>query len=125
VGAPYNVSLPERDETPVRLPHEIRARYYVLEDKRVGTEAFEASFVELSAHVGLMRSRRRLRSLSNLKIEFEAAPDTEAFLPELYAKVVDVRGEGDDSAYVVRFTSVPLDVEGWIRGLVGAAPGRV
>jgi len=125
VGAPYEVSLPEREEAPVRLPQEIRARYYVLEDKRVGTEAFDASFVELSVHLGLMRSRRRLRTLSNLKIEFEAAPDTDAFLPELYAKVVDVRGDGDDSTYAVRFTSVPLDVESWIKGLVGVAPGRV
>jgi adenylate cyclase len=124
VGAPYEVSLPEREEAPLRLPQEIRARYYVLEDKRVGTEAFDASFVELSVHVGLMRSRRRLRTLSNLKIEFEAAPETDAFLPELYAKVVDVRGDGDDSTYVVRFTSVPLDVESWIKGLVGVAPGR-
>jgi adenylate cyclase len=124
VGAPYDVALPEREETPVRLPQEIRARYYVLEDKRVGTEAFDATFAELSVHVGLMRSRRRLRSLSNLKIEFEAAPDTDAFLPELYAKVVHTRGEGDEGVYVVRFTSVPFDVEAWIRGLVGVAPGR-
>jgi adenylate cyclase len=124
IGLPYDVSLPEREGAPVRLPYEIRARYYVLEDKRVGTEAFESSFSELSIHVGLMRSRRRLRSLSNLKIEFEAAPGTEAFLPELYAKVVDARGDGDDLTYVVRFTSVPQDVESWIKGLVAGAPGR-
>jgi adenylate cyclase len=124
IGSPYDVSLPEREAAPVRLPYEIRARYYVLEDKRVGTEAFEASFAELSVQVGLMRSRRRLRTLSNLKIEFEAAPATDAFLPELYAKVVDVRGDGDDSIYVVRFTSVPLDVESWIKGLLGVAPSR-
>jgi class 3 adenylate cyclase len=125
VGSPYDVSLPEREAALVRLPYEIRARYYVLEEKRVGTEAFDASFAELSVQLGLMHSRRRLRTLSNLKIEFEAAPETEAFLPELYAKVVDVRGDGDDSTYVVRFTSVPLDVENWIKGLVGVAPGRV
>ncbi len=124
VGSPYDVSLPEREAALVRLPYEIRARYYVLEEKRVGTEAFDASFAELSVQLGLMHSRRRLRTLSNLKIEFEAAPETEAFLPELYAKVVDVRGDGDDSTYVVRFTSVPLDVENWIKGLVGVAPGR-
>jgi class 3 adenylate cyclase len=124
VGAPYDVDLPEREEAPVRLTQEIRARYYVLEDKRVGTEAFDASFVELSVHLGLMRSRRRLRTLSNLKIEFEAAPETDAFLPELYAKVVDVRGDGDEASYVVRFTSVPMDVESWIKGLFGAFPGR-
>jgi adenylate cyclase len=124
VGWPYEVSLPEREGALVRLPYEIRARYYVLEDKRVGTEAFDASFGELSVQVGLMRSHRRLRTLSNLKIEFEAAPETEAFLPELYAKVVDVRGDGDDATYVVRFTSVPLDVENWIKGLVGVVPGR-
>ena len=125
IGSPYGVSLPEREGAPVRLPHEIRARYYVLEDKRVGTEAFDASFAELSVQMGLMRSRRRLRTLSNLKIEFEAAPETGAFLPELYAKVVDARGDGDDSIYVVRFTSVPFDVENWIKGLLGVAPGRV
>jgi adenylate cyclase len=124
IGSPYDVSLPEREGAPVRLPYEVRARYYVLEDKRVGTEAFDASFAELSVQVGLMRSRRRLRTLSNLKIEFEAAPETGAFLPELYAKVVDARGEGDDTVYVVRFTSVPVDVEGWIKGLLGVAPGR-
>jgi adenylate cyclase len=125
IGAPYDASLPEREGAPVRLPHEVRARYYVLEDKRVGTEAFDASFAELSAQVGHMRSRRRLRTLSNLKIEFEAAPETNAFLPELYAKVVDARENKDDTVYVVRFTSVPYDVENWIKGLLGVGSGKV
>jgi class 3 adenylate cyclase len=124
IGAPYDASLPEREGAPVRLPYEVHARYYVLEDKRVGTEAFDASFAELSAQVGHMRSRRRLRTLSNLKIEFEAAPETNAFLPELYAKVVDARENKEDTIYVVRFTSVPYDVETWIKGLLGVAPGK-
>jgi adenylate cyclase len=121
VGAPYDVALPEPDDVPVRLPQEIKARYRVLEEKRVGTEAFMASFAELSVHGGLMRSRRRLRSLSNLKVEFEAFPGSGTYLPELYAKVVDSRGEGDDMTYGVRFTSVPVDVMGWIKGLVASA----
>jgi class 3 adenylate cyclase len=121
VGAPYHVSLPEPDDVPVRLPEPIRARYRVLEEKRVGTEAFEAWFDELSVHGGLMRSHRRLRPLSNLKVEFEGAPETASYLPELYAKVVDARGEGDDALYGVRFTSVPADVLGWIKGHVVSA----
>jgi adenylate cyclase len=124
VGAPYHVTLPEPDDVPVRLPEEIRARYRVLEEKRVGTEAFEAWFAELSVHGGLMRSRRRLRPLSNLKVEFEGAPETDSYLPELYAKVVDARGEGDEATYGVRFTSVPADVMGWIKGLVASAIER-
>jgi hypothetical protein len=63
--------------------------------------------------------------LSNLKIEFEAAPETNAFLPELYAKVVDARENKDDTVYVVRFTSVPYDVENWIKGLLGVGSGKV
>jgi class 3 adenylate cyclase len=124
VAAPYHVSLPEPDDVPVPLPQQIRARYRVLEEKRVGTEAFESFFAELSVHGGLMRSRRRLRPLSNLKVEFEGLPDSGSYLPELYAKVVDARGEGEETLYGVRFTSVPADVLGWIKGLVVSALER-
>jgi hypothetical protein len=50
-------------------------------------------------------------------VEFEARPNR-PYLPELYAKVVDVAGEGDDALYGVRFTSVPPTCESWIKGHV-------
>jgi adenylate cyclase len=116
----FDVFLPEREDRPVRLASPIAASYHVLEDKRVGSESYQALFTELSTWGGLMQSDRRLRPLSNLKLQFE--PPEGLKLPgDVYAKVVDARGDDQELLYL-RFTSVPPAVDAWLKGLAPKRP---
>ena len=91
---------------------------HVVVGKRVEAEAFGGRLVELAVHGGTLLTPRRLRPLSNLKLEMRPLGRAPV---ELYAKVVHVTAE---SSVTVRFTSLPADVEAWLRGLIDAARGR-
>ena len=102
-------ALPDAAEEAVPLPDAIRALCHVVEGKRVDAEAFGAEVIELSSHGATVLSPRRLRPLSNLKLEFRPAGQDPV---EIYAKVVSVAPGG---SVTVRFTSLPAKVEGWLR----------
>ena len=63
----------------------------------------------------MLLTPRRLRPLSNLKLEIRPPGRPSV---ELYAKVVHVSPDG---AMGVRFTSLPTEVEVWLRERVEAA----
>ena len=109
------VSLPARAEAFVALATELPLTYSVMAGKTVGAETFTGGFVEISASGGVLRSPRRLRALSDLKMTLKPAGRPEA--PELYAKVVGTRG-AQGELFRVRFTSVPSEVEALLRGLL-------
>jgi hypothetical protein len=90
----------------------------VVVDKRVEAEAFGVRFVELSGNGGTLLAPRRLRPLSNLKVEMRPLGHPPV---ELYAKVVAVAADG---SVAVRFTALPVAVEAWLRGVVEAARAR-
>ena len=110
------VSLPTRAEAFVALAAELPLTYSVMAGKTVGAETFTGGFVEISASGGVLRSPRRLRALSDLKMTLKPAGRPEA--PELYAKVVGTRGTQGE-LFRVRFTSVPSEVEALLRSLLG------
>jgi adenylate cyclase len=110
--------LPDAAEEAVALKEPILALCHVVEGKRVEAEAFGARVVELSPHGASILSPRRLRPLSNLKLELRP----EGRQPvELYAKVVSVAPDGTVAA---RFTSLPAEVNRWLRDVVADARGR-
>jgi adenylate cyclase len=114
VGAQH---LPDAAEEAVALAEPILALCHVVEGKRVEAEAFGARVVELSPHGASLLSPRRLRPLSNLKLELRP----EGRQPvELYAKVVS---EAPDGTVAVRFTSLPAEVNRWLRDVVAEARG--
>jgi adenylate cyclase len=110
--------VPDASEEAVALPEPLNVLCHVVVGKRVEAEAFGGRFVELAVHGGTLLTPRRLRPLSNLKLEMRPAGRAPV---ELYAKVVNVTPE---SSITVRFTSLPTDVEAWLRGLIEAARGR-
>jgi adenylate cyclase len=110
--------LPDAAEEAVALPEPILALCHVVEGKRVEAEAFGARVVELSPHGASVLSPRRLRPLSNLKLELRP----EGRQPvELYAKVVSVAPDG---TVATRFTSLPAEVNRWLRDVVAEARRR-
>jgi adenylate cyclase len=110
--------LPDAPEEAVALPEAMTALCHVVVGKRVGAEAFGGRFVELSLRGGTLLVPRRLRALSNLKLELRPSGRGPV---EIYAKVVSV-AEGGSVA--VRFTALPTDVEAWLRGVIEAARSR-
>jgi class 3 adenylate cyclase/CheY-like chemotaxis protein len=110
--------VPDAQEEAVALPDPLNVLCHVVVGKRVEAEAFGGRLVELAVHGGTLLTPRRLRPLSNLKLEMRPLGRPPV---ELYAKVVHVAAE---SSVTVRFTSLPADVEAWLRGVIEAArPG--
>jgi adenylate cyclase len=107
--------VPTAPEEALPLAEPLTVLCHVVVGKRVEAEAFGGRFLELATHGGTLLTPRRLRPLSNLKLEMRPAGRSPV---ELYAKVVHVSGEG---TVTVRFTSLPADVESWLRGLIDAA----
>jgi adenylate cyclase len=110
--------LPDAPEEATPLPEPLPVLCHVVVGKRVEAEAFGGRVVELAVHGGTLITPRRLRLLSNLKLEMRPAGRAPV---ELYAKVVHVSGDGSVG---VRFTSLLADVEAWLRGLIDAARGQ-
>jgi class 3 adenylate cyclase len=110
--------VPEAQEEATPLPEPLNVLCHVVVGKRVEAEAFGGRLVELAVHGGTLITPRRLRALSNLKLELRPAGRGPV---ELYAKVV--HGAGDGSV-AVRFTSLPSEVEAWLRGIIAAARGE-
>jgi class 3 adenylate cyclase/CheY-like chemotaxis protein len=106
IGGEYNVSLSRGEEALRTLEREMPVRFWILEGKRVGDDAFEGAFVRLSATGAEVRSTTPLRALSNLKIEIQGRNGA-VVDGDLYAKVLGA----SDGGVRLRFTSVPPQVE--------------
>jgi class 3 adenylate cyclase len=110
--------VPDASEEAVALPEALNVLCHVVVGKRVEAETFGGRLVELAVHGGTLLTPRRLRPLSNLKLEMRAPGRSPV---ELYAKVVHASGDG---SVAVRFTSLPAEVEAWVRETITAARGR-
>jgi class 3 adenylate cyclase len=109
--------VPDASEEAVALPEPLNVLCHVVVGKRVEAEAFGGRLVDLGVHGGTLLTPRRLRPLSNLKLEMRAPGRPPV---ELYAKVIHVSGDG---SVTVRFTSLPTEVEAWVRETIEAARG--
>jgi hypothetical protein len=98
----------------VALRQPLNVLCHVVVGKKVESEAFGARLVELSGRGGVLLTPRRLRALSNLKLELRPLGRDPVVL---YAKVVLVSSDGSIG---VRFTSLPAEVEAWLHELVEA-----
>jgi hypothetical protein len=110
--------VPDASEEAVALPDPLNVLCHVVVGKRVEAEAFGGRLVDLALHGGTLLTPRRLRPLSNLKLELRAPGRPPV---EIYAKVVHASGDG---SVALRFTSLPAEVEAWVRETIDAARGR-
>jgi len=91
---------------------------HVVVGKRVQSEAFGGRLTELSLRGGSLLTPRRLRPLSNLKLELR--PPARGPL-EIYAKVVSVGGDG---SLGLRFTPLRQETQAWVEEVLADARGR-
>jgi class 3 adenylate cyclase len=110
--------VPDAQDEAVTLGDPLNVLCHVVAGKRVEAEAFGGRLVELAVHGATLLTPRRLRPLSNLKLEMRLPGHAPV---ELYAKVVHVSAEG---LVTVRFTSLLAEVEASVRELVDATRSR-
>ena len=122
VGGDQGAFLPERHDGFVPLPAPLAVEYSLLAGKSVGEETFAGAFLELGTTGGVLRSERRLRALSNLKMTLRKVEAGDRDCGEVYAKVVATQGENNE-LYRLRFTSVPVEAEACLRSLIDRAKG--
>jgi adenylate cyclase len=115
LGEAHVVTAPDEAVT---LPEPVNTLCHVVDGKRVEAEAFGARLVELSVQGGALLTPRRLRALSNVKLELRPAGRPPIIL---YAKVVHLSPDG---SVAVRFASLPTEVESALRELIEAAGGQ-
>jgi len=109
--------LPGAPEGLLPLAQPLNVLCHVVVGKRVQSEAFGGRLVELSVRGGSLLTPRRLRPLSNLKLELRP-PDHGPL--EIYAKVVHVSPDG---TVALRFTPLRPDTEAWVSELLSDVRG--
>jgi len=123
LGAPFNLSLPEKSVTLYLLPQPLPIRFTVLEEKFAGRTVHEGRLAALSNNEGGMESELALVPLSNLKIELQPLAGANPG-GEIYAKVIGPVA-GVSGRTRIHFTSVSPDLKVWMQqttARLGAAP---
>jgi len=100
----YEISLPVVDTELLPLGEPIAVRFTELQEKHIGTEFFEGSFVKLSKRSAELRTAHQAPALTNLKMRL--LPDGKEIPVDLYAKVTETLADG----LIVHFTAVPPEV---------------
>jgi class 3 adenylate cyclase len=108
IAGEYNLALERGVPELIDLSQQLPLRYALLEGKHVGREGLEGHIIRLSkqgAEVDLHARVDRFRDLKmNLKEVYE-----ELAVKDFYAKVISRSGK-EGSRYLIRFTSIPLEV---------------
>ena len=110
----YDLQLPTRQESLVRLKNPISIQYNMLDGKHMTGQLYAGDIVELSPTTAIMKTNAPLELLSNVRLEFPTSTSEAAEEPgDLYAKIVEKTQNND--AVKIRYTAVPEDVADAIR----------
>ena len=116
IGGQYNLSLEDKTYNLVTLTREIPIRYNVLEGKHSGEREFTGRILRLSRASGEMRLQTALDLLTNLKLNLSKVAD-ELSRKDFYGKVVGY-ADADQNIYTVRFTALPLAIDGYFQAAI-------
>ena len=118
IGDPWNVFLPPAEHTTVTLAQPVAVRYFKIDGKQVSEQAAPGLMVALSTKGADVQAEEHVAPMTNLKLRLLGADGAE--IPgDLYAKAVEASGGGKPS-FAVRFTSMPPEVEVFIKNKLGA-----
>jgi len=113
ISGRYNLAIEERDPAMVHITRQIPLRYKVLEGKSVRGKGLEGSIVRLSEKSALIVLDEPLEPLTNLKMNLGDIGD-KLSVKDFYGKVIE-RSKDERLAHVVRFTSVPPEVDAYFQ----------
>jgi len=113
IAGHYNLALEGKGLGLVTLARQIPLRYMVLEGKDVGKKGLEGSVARLSKNCAEITLGGPVEILTNLKMNLRGV-DEKLSVRDFYAKVIERSGE-NGLTYVVRFTSVPPEVDAYFQ----------
>ncbi len=113
IGGTHQLFLPDQQEPLAALVQAIPVRFTVLEGKFAGQEVVSGQLMKLGAKTAELHSEEPVAALSNLKLEV-IRPEGESVPGELFAKVLGDDPNSTDTHVVMRFTSVPQDIQSFL-----------
>jgi class 3 adenylate cyclase len=118
IKGPYNIRLPDRDETPVALRNKIDVKIHRLDKKTVSKTDTSAWFTRIGLSSAVLMSSLPIKQWEDLKIMM-LDDHLDPVGGEIYAKVVSVSQSDDLYEASVHFTSVPAEAYKIIRQRFG------
>jgi len=113
IAGGYNLALERKEASLVTLAWPIPIRCTVLEGKDGGNKGSESFVVRLSKDCAEITLLKPIKVLTNLKINLEDV-DAKLSARYFYGKVIK-RSEQDGQIHVIRFTSLPPEVDAYFQ----------
>jgi len=117
----FNIHLPER-QVPHWQPLEptLQVTFYILEGKYNSDEGYAGKIVRLAERIAVLRSQRKCRNLTNIKLTLFDVQGTK-ISSEIYAKVTEIisaKSEKIEAEFKITFTSVPPKAKQFLSSLL-------
>jgi class 3 adenylate cyclase len=113
IAGKYNLALEGKEPALVTLVRQIPLRYKVLEGKDAGGKGLQGSVIRLSEKTAVIAMYEPFEPLTNLKMNLEDV-DEKLSVKDFYGKVIE-HSEENAQTYVVRFTSIPPEVDAYFQ----------
>jgi PAS domain S-box-containing protein len=113
IAGNFSLVLEGREPVLVTLTRQIPIRYTMLEGKDVGKKGLEGSVLRLSKKSAEVALDAPVKILTNLKMNLGDV-DEKLSVRDFYGKVIERSGENGQT-HVVRFTSVPPEVDAYFQ----------
>ena len=113
IAGPYNLAIEREELAKVTLVSQIPVEYKVLGGKHVGKKDMKGSIAKLSKKSCEVALTESLALLANMKMNLGDV-DEELAAKDFYGKVIERSGENGQT-HVVRFTSVPPEVDAYFQ----------
>ena len=113
IAGPYNFALEGNPPKLENLTRQIPLRYTVIEDKTVGREELDGFVIRLSKKCAEIALNGPVEILTNLKMNLNGVEESLA-IKDFYGKVFE-NSDRKEQIYMVRFTSVPSEVDAYFQ----------
>jgi class 3 adenylate cyclase len=108
IAGRYNLALEKKDPSIVALSKKIPLRCTILKGKHVGRKNLEGSIVGLSKKGAEIVLDAPVEQFSNIKMNLRDVYE-ELSIKDFYGKVIEQAGNSEHN-YLIRFTSLPLEI---------------
>lgn len=108
IAGNYNLALEREDPDLIPLSKKIPLRYRILRGKHVGEKDLGGFIIGLSKKGAEIVLHEPVEHLSNIKMNLRDVYE-ELSIKDFYGKVIE-QSENDEYCYIIRFTSLPLEI---------------
>ena len=113
IGGQYNLALKKKEPVMVRLMKQIPLQFSIIGGKHVSKKGQRGHVIRLSRKGAEIELNEPFEILTNLKMNLENVTE-ELAAKDFYGKIIEPEGKSAQ-AQMVRFTSVPPEVDGYFQ----------